>query len=130
MIEFRLRPGSGVSTYMQLVQQVRHALRVGMLQAGDQLPTAKDVVARLAINPNTVLKAYRELEYAGLVTTRAGLGTFIVRELPNPPLRDMQSLRQGLRRWLDTAYAAGLDDESIDALIATSRRDVATEDTA
>ncbi|MGH7686678.1 MAG: GntR family transcriptional regulator [Candidatus Dormibacteria bacterium] len=130
MIEFHLRGGSGVSTYMQLVQQVRHALRVGMLHPGDQLPTAKDVVGQLAINPNTVLKAYRELEHAGLVATRPGLGTFVSRELPIPPLRELNDLGRRLRRWLDAAYTAGLDDEDIDALIATARDAARSENIA
>ena len=77
MIDFHLDSRSGVSPYLQIVQQVRHALRLGMLREGDQLPTVKEVVARLAINPNTVLKAYRELEHAGLVAARPGVGTFV-----------------------------------------------------
>ena len=130
MIDFHLRTGSGVSTYMQLVQQVRHALRVGLLHAGDQLPTAKEVVGKLAINPNTVLKAYRELEHAGLVTTRPGLGTFVNRELPVPPLRELHTLGRRLRLWLDAAYAAGLDDEDVDALIATAREELRSKEIA
>jgi GntR family transcriptional regulator len=130
MIQFRLNTGSGVSTYMQLVHQVRHALRVGILKAGDQLPTAKDVVAQLAINPNTVLKAYRELERDGLLVSRPGVGTFVIRDLPEPPIADMRILHRRLREWLDAAHAAGLDDEAIDALIATSRRDLVTEELA
>ena len=66
MIEFRLDARSGVPTYLQLVQQVKQALRLGILHPGDQLPTVKEVVASLAINPNTVLKAYRELDLEGL----------------------------------------------------------------
>ncbi|MBV8195590.1 MAG: GntR family transcriptional regulator [Candidatus Dormibacteraeota bacterium] len=130
MIEFRLNRRSGVSTYMQLVQQARHALRIGTLQPGDQLPTAKEVVALLAINPNTVLKAYRELEHAGLVHTRPGVGTFVTRELPAPPVRELHFLARRLRQWLDAAYAAGLEDEDVDALIATARQELASEDIA
>lgn len=130
MIEFRLSRGSGVPTYMQLVQQVRHALRVGVLGPGDQLPTAKEVVAKLAINPNTVLKAYRELERDGLVYTRPGLGTFVALEVPVPPLRDLNSLGQRLRQWLHAAYAAGLNDEDVDALISTARQALAAEEIA
>ena len=78
-IELHLDSRSGVSPYLQIVQQVRQALRLGLLREGDQLPTVKDVVARLAINPNTVLKAYRELEHAGLVGARPGVGTFVTR---------------------------------------------------
>ena len=81
VIEFHLDARSGVAAYQQLVQQVRHAMRLGLLQEGDRLPTVKDVVARVAINPNTVLKAYRELEYEGLVQLRPGLGTFVTRTL-------------------------------------------------
>jgi GntR family transcriptional regulator len=130
MIDFRLDPRSGVPTYRQLVHQVRQALRVGLLSPGDQLPTAKEVVGRLAINPNTVLKAYSELEHEGLVATRQGQGTFVVRDLPGPRVADLRSLRRRLHKWLQEAEAAGLDDESIDALIATSRRDLAVEDIA
>ncbi len=130
MIDFRLDPRSGVPTYRQLVHQVRQALRVGLLSPGDQLPTAKEVVGRLAINPNTVLKAYGELEHEGLVATRQGQGTFVVRDLPGPRVSDLLSLRRGLHKWLQEAEAAGLDDESIDALIATARRDLAVEDIA
>ena len=67
MIEFRLETRSGIAPYLQIVQQVKHALRLGMLRSGDQLPTVKEVVGSVAINPNTVLKAYRELEHEGLV---------------------------------------------------------------
>ncbi|MFD2352148.1 GntR family transcriptional regulator [Nonomuraea ferruginea] len=81
LIEFYLDSRSGVSPYQQLVQQVRHALRLGLLRVGDQLPTVKDVVAGLAINPNTVLKAYRELEHEGLVAARPGVGTFVTATL-------------------------------------------------
>ena len=81
LIEFHLDAGSGLSPYLQLVRQVRHALRLGLLREGDQLPTVKDVVASLAINPNTVLKAYRELEHEGLVAARPGVGTFVTRTL-------------------------------------------------
>ena len=77
MIEFYLDARSGVAPYLQLIHQVRHALRLGLLREGDQLPKVKDVVAGLAINPNTVLKAYRELEYEGLVAARPGIGTFV-----------------------------------------------------
>jgi GntR family transcriptional regulator len=87
MIEFDLDNSSGVATYLQLVQQVRDALRLGMLEPGERLPTAQQVVARLAINPNTVLKAYRDLEREGLVRARPGQGTFIIRSLPGTDRR-------------------------------------------
>ena len=81
MIEFRIDPRSGVPPYRQLVHQVRQALHLGVLRVGDQLPTVKDVVGQVAINPNTVLKAYRELEHEGLAAGRPGLGTFVTRSL-------------------------------------------------
>src|SRR6202041_3402671 len=100
----------------QIVQQVRHALRLGLLREGDQLPTVKDVAGQLAINPNTVLKAYRELEHAGLVAVRPGVGTFVVATLSADSLAAHGPLRRDLRRWLDKAREAGLDDESIEDL--------------
>jgi DNA-binding transcriptional regulator YhcF (GntR family) len=122
VIEFHLDGRSGVSPYAQLVQQVRHALRLGLLREGDRLPTVKDVVARLAINPNTVLKAYRELEHDGLVTARPGVGTFVTRTLADTTLASHGPLRTELRRWLAKARRAGLDDESIEALFLTTFR--------
>jgi len=116
MIEFRLNDRSGVPTYLQLVQQVRQAIRLGLLRPGDQLPTVKDVVRSLAINPNTVLKAYRALEYEGLAQGRRGQGTFVSRTLTPPPTDQVLKLRLALERWLEKARAAGLDEESIAAL--------------
>src|ERR687893_3088983 len=98
MIDFHLDGRSGVSPYMQIVRQVRQALRLGLLQEGDQLPTVKDVVARLAINPNTVLKAYRELEHEGLVAARPGIGTFVTRTLTDATLTAHGPLRKDLQR--------------------------------
>ena len=130
MIEFHLDERSGVSPYLQLVRQVRQALRLGLLNEGDQLPTVKEVVGRLAINPNTVLKAYRELEHEGLVTARPGVGTFVSATLADATLAAHGPLRQDLRRWLTKARRAGLDDESIEALFMTTFRTVAGEDIA
>ena len=120
MIEFVLDSRSGISPYLQVVRQVRHALRLGMLREGDQLPTVKDVVARLAINPNTVLKAYRELERDGLVAARPGVGTFVTRSLADTSLAAHEGLRRDLQRWLQKARLAGLDDESIEALLSST----------
>ncbi len=127
MIEFHLDSRSGVSPYLQVVQQVRQALRLGLLYEGDQLPTVKDVVARLAINPNTVLKAYRELEHAGLVAARPGVGTFVTKTLSDASLPSHGPLRRDLQRWLMKARAAGLDDESIEALFRDTFRSAAFE---
>ena len=124
MIEFSLDARSGVSPYLQLVHQVRRALRLGLLAEHDQLPTVKDVVASLAINPNTVLKAYRELERDGLVTARPGVGTFVTRTLADDSLAAHEPLRRELTRWLTKARLAGLDEESIEALFTSTFRAV------
>jgi GntR family transcriptional regulator len=125
MIEFHLDARSGVSPYLQLVQQVRHAMRLGLLHEGDQLPTVKTVVAQLAINPNTVLKAYRELEHAGLASARPGVGTFVTATLSDASLAAHAPLRRELQRWIAKARLAGLDDESIEALFGDTFRSAA-----
>ena len=130
MIEFHLDGRSGVAPYQQLINQVRQALRLGLLREGDQLPTVKDVVAMVAINPNTVLKAYRELEYQGLVAARPGIGTFVTGTLTNGSLAAHGPLRQDLRRWLARARQAGLDDDSIEALFLDTFRSAGEEDIA
>ena len=122
-IEFRLDPASGVPTYLQLVQQVEHALRLGYLKPGDQLPKVRDVVASLAINPNTVLKAYRELETKGLTAGRPGQGTFIEATLSQVALPELTGLRRSLLGWLATADTAGLDEDGIVALFTSVLRD-------
>jgi GntR family transcriptional regulator len=130
MIEFHLDGRTGVAPYMQLIHQVRQALRLGLLSEGDQLPTVKDVAAGLAINPNTVLKAYRELEYEGLVAARPGIGTFVTGTLGGNSLAAHGPLRSELQRWLAKARRAGLDDESIEALFLSTFRSAAEEDIA
>lgn len=122
-ITFRLDPGSGVPTYLQLVQQVEHALRLGYLKPGDQLPKVREVVAELAINPNTVLKAYRDLEHKGLASGRPGQGTFVDGSLGQTTLPELTKLRRGLVAWFEQADAAGLDDDGIVALVTSTLRD-------
>ncbi|WP_406864301.1 GntR family transcriptional regulator [Streptomyces sp. HUAS MG47] len=130
VIEFHLNSRSGLSPYQQLVQQVRHALRLGLLKEGDRLPTVKDVAKQMAVNPNTVLKAYRELEHDGLVAARPGVGTFVTRTLADASLAAHGPLRKDLQRWLTRARLAGLDDESIEALFVSTFRNAAGEDVA
>jgi GntR family transcriptional regulator len=122
-MEFRLDLGSGVPPYLQLVQQVEHALRLGYIVPGDQLPKVRDVVAKLAINPNTVSKAYRELETKGLAVGRPGQGTFIKATLNQVPLPELAELRRSLVSWVAAADAAGFDDEGMAALVASVLRD-------
>ncbi|MEV6318562.1 GntR family transcriptional regulator [Streptomyces sp. NPDC051776] len=116
MVEFRIDRRSGVATYVQIVQQTKQALRLGVLQPGDQLPTAREVVEATAVNPNTVLKAYRELEREGLVEARRGLGTFVRKALGAAPTDS--PLRAELSDWAVRARAAGLEREDVAALFA------------
>ena len=122
VIEFHLDTRTGVAPYLQLVHQVRQALRLGVLAEGDQLPTVKQVVASVAINPNTVLKAYRELEQEGLVLGRPGVGTFVRRTLADDSLAAHEPLRQELGAWILKAHQAGLDSDSVEALMQTTLR--------
>jgi DNA-binding transcriptional regulator YhcF (GntR family) len=122
-IEFRLDAGSGVPTYLQLVQQVEHALRLGYLKPGDQLPKVRDVVAALAINPNTVLKAYKELETKGLAAGRPGQGTFVQATLSQIALPELAGLHRSLLSWLASAEASGLDQDGMVALFTSALRD-------
>ena len=124
MIEFILDSRSKVNTYVQLIHQVKQALRVGLLAPGDQLPKVRDVAQSLAINPNTVLKAYRELEIEGLVEGRPGLGTFVKRTLAGASLGNQAELRDELSDWLLRARAAGLTPEDVTALVETTMRAV------
>lgn len=124
-IAFVLDPGSGVPTYLQLVQQVEQALRLGYLKPGDQLPKVREVVADLAINPNTVLKAYRDLESKGLTAGRPGQGTFIEQTLDPVDLAGINGLRKSLLRWLADADASGLDVDGVNALFSSTLRDFA-----
>lgn len=116
MIEFYLDAKSGIAPYLQLVQQVRRALKLGALREGDQLPTVREVVTRIAINPNTVSKAYRELEHEGLVAARAGVGTFVTASTSEDVLASLGPIRHDLEQWLARARASGLDDDAIEAL--------------
>jgi DNA-binding transcriptional regulator YhcF (GntR family) len=118
MIDFHLETASGVPTYLQLVQQVRQAVRLGVLSPGDQLPTVREVVGRLAINPNTVLRAYRELDSEGLTEGRRGVGTFVREQAAALPADEVEALRVALERWVAEARSAGLDREAMAALFA------------
>jgi GntR family transcriptional regulator len=122
MISFRIDRRSGTAVYAQIVQQVGQAVRMGRLLPGDRLPTAREVAERNGINPNTVLRAYRDLEVAGLVEPRQGSGTF-VRQVPSRPPIDLTDLRQELAGWIGRARAVGLELSDIHALVA----DVAAE---
>jgi GntR family transcriptional regulator len=127
MFRFRLDGSSGVPPYLQLVHQVRQSLLLGYLREGDRLPTVKDVAADLVINPNTVVKAYRQLEHEGLAGGRPGQGTFITATSAPVPRQAQQAMRASLEQWFRTARDAGLNDEAITALIAAVRHDMRKE---
>jgi GntR family transcriptional regulator len=116
-ISFQLKADSGVPAYLQLSQQVKQALRMGILQVGDKLPTVKEVVAEEAVNPNTVAKAYSELEHEGLVEGRQGVGTFVARRPAGPPPGTQLRLARNLESWVCTARGEGLDDEAIESML-------------
>jgi GntR family transcriptional regulator len=130
MLDFRIETTSGLAPYMQLVQQVKQALRLGWLQPGDRLPTVHEVAAGVAINPNTVQKAYRELEHEGLVVGRPGQGTFIQRSLSQATPTDLSGLGRRLERWILAARAAGMDEEGIMDLVRATLRRYGVEDCA
>ena len=124
MFRFRLDGSTGVPPYLQRVHQVRQSLLLGYLRAGDQLPTVKEVAVDLAINPNTVVKAYRQLEHESLVAGRPGQGTFITGTLASPSVTASKALRVSLEQWFRDAAGAGLSDEAVTALIAAVRHDL------
>lgn len=130
MIYFRLNPRSGVPPYRQLVDQVRQMVSLGLLRAGDQLPSVREVMRQITINPNTVHRAYRDLEAEGLVEGRQGRGTFIV-EVGTPPTapKRQAELHEDLDVWIEKARLAGMDDETIMALVtlAVQAKTVAKE---
>lgn len=130
MIEFHLDPSTGVATYLQLVQQVHQALQLGLLEVGDRLPTAQQVVGALAINPNTVLKAYRDLEREGLVRARPGLGTFVVGGLPRTDPKAQARFHQSMLKWLRDARAAGLTPDEMEAIYRSAFRNTFAEGVA
>ena len=121
---FRIDRRSGTAVYVQLVQQVKQSVRMGRLAPGAQLPTAREVAEQAAINPNTVLKAYRELELAGLVEPRQGSGTFVCDRVPAMPA-DVAELRRELTDWVRRADAAGLDSSDMHALVSEATAEVA-----
>jgi GntR family transcriptional regulator len=122
-IAFYLDPGSGTPVYRQLIRQVEQSLLLGYLRAGDQLPKVKDVTASLAINPDTVLKAYRELEIRGIAKGVRGRGTFVVAVPDLPGLKAIARLRAKLVEWLGDAQAAGLTLDMTLALVNAAVHD-------
>jgi GntR family transcriptional regulator len=129
-ISFHLNPESGVPAYLQMVQQVRHALRIGVLKVGDKLPTVKEVVAEVAVNANTVMKAYWQLEHEGLVEGRQGVGTFAAALPAGPSPEAQHRLARRLERWVQAARDDGLDDEAIESLLNSTLTSLRRKDIA
>ncbi len=125
--QFRLDGSTGVPPYLQILQQVRQGLLLGYLRPGDRLPTVKEAVSLLAINPNTVVKAYRQLENDGLATARPGQGTFVTGSVEPVAPGVHARLRRSLKQWVREAYEAGLDDDTVTALFATIRDELRAE---
>jgi GntR family transcriptional regulator len=130
VITFRLSSKSAVPPYLQIVEEVRRALLAGRLVPGDQLPTVKEVVRQVTVNPNTVLRAYRELEWLGLVEGRRGVGTFVVGRPQGPSPIKHAALARGLDRWIAQSRDAGLDDSSIESMVRSALQSLSDEDTA
>ena len=116
MIDFFIDGRSGVPPYLQIVHQVKQAILLGRLRLGDQLPPVREVVSKIAINPNTVFKAYRDLEHLGVVEMRQGHGTFVRRAPRQVSSSELAAMRRSLLRWMKSAREAGLDPDSIRAL--------------
>jgi GntR family transcriptional regulator len=129
-ISFQLRQDSGVPAYLQLAQQVKQAIRMGALDVGDKLPTVKEVVAEVAVNPNTVMKAYWQLEHEGLVEGRQGVGTFVASRPAGPPPAIQHRLARNLERWVQAARDAGLDDDGIESMVRATLARSRSEETA
>jgi GntR family transcriptional regulator len=129
VIDFHVDRG-GAPPYVQLVQQVKQALRLGWLEPGDKLPTVHEVAAGAAVNPNTVLKAYKELEREGLATGRPGQGTYVVKSLTQLTPSSYATLRRRLAQWIAAAREAGLDDDGIGDLVAATLRELGAAETA
>ena len=119
---FHISNRSGVPPYLQLVQQIKQDIRLGLLTEGDKLPAVREVVTMIAINPNTVVKAYRELENQGYIEKRAGIGTFVSKQAAGPSADVQTTLLDSLGDWMAEAEAAGLDEESTEALFNTALR--------
>jgi len=109
---FRVNPSSGIPLYWQLIEQVKHAIDLGVLRPGEQLPTIRKVAEDLIMNPNTVARAYRELEQAGVIEVRHGAGAFVARTLPKPN-KSFGKARTITQNAVERLLALGLCEEEI-----------------
>jgi GntR family transcriptional regulator len=115
---FRPNPSSGVPIYLQLMEQVKHAIETGALRAGDQLPGMRPLAEELVMNPNTVAKAYRELEHEGVIELRHGAGAFVARNPRAKKLADRLPEAQSIvASAVKKVRALGISDEELRRLI-------------
>ena len=112
----RLNPASGVPLYLQLIEQVKHAIETGAIRAGEQLPSVRQMAENLVINPNTVARAYRELEHEGIIELKHGSGAFI-RESIVPREKLMQKAQTVVRSALDQLESFDLSQDEIRRLL-------------
>jgi GntR family transcriptional regulator len=112
----QLNPSSGVPLYLQLIEQIKHAIEAGAMRAGEQLPSVRQMAEELMINPNTVVRAYRELEHEGVIELKHGSGAFI-RESIVPREKLMQKAQTVVQQALDRLDALDLGEEEIRRLI-------------
>jgi GntR family transcriptional regulator len=110
----RPNPASGVPIYLQLIEQVKHSIETGALRPGEQLPGIRPLAEQLVINPNTVAKAYRELEHEGVIELRHGAGAFVSANAPARKLTDrMRAAQSIVATAVDKLRDRGLTDEEI-----------------
>ena len=126
---FRINPQSGVPMYLQLIEQVRHAIESGALRPGDQLPGIRKVAEDMVMNPNTVAKAYREMEHAGLIVLRHGAGAFVAEHHPAVQARAVQRARNVVQRAVTALRDMGLDEGAIRRLVESELSERPVEET-
>jgi GntR family transcriptional regulator len=112
----RLSPSSGVPVYLQIIEQVKHAIATGAVNAGEQLPSVRQMAEDLLINPNTVARAYRELEQEGIIELKHGAGAFISDSIA-PPSKSIHKAQAVVKSAIDQLTSLNLAEEEIRRLI-------------
>lgn len=113
-MDLRVSPSSGVPIYLQLMEQIKHAIDVGAIREGEQLPTIRTVAEELAMNPNTVARAYRELEHEGVIEVRHGLGAFVTEpKISAAKIAQIRKAGEVLRHAIEKGTALGLSESEL-----------------